>query len=135
MILTDSGPLIAIADADDAGHTACIEALDIVSLPLFTILPVMTEAMHILGKRHGWTGRLAIWEMIAKRDLVIAQMSDDDLHRAGILMEKYNSTLMDFADASLVAIAERQKQTRIFTLDSDFKVYRLHGRRSFDVIP
>jgi predicted nucleic acid-binding protein len=42
---------------------------------------------------------------------------------------------MDLADATLVALAEERGLSRIFTLDADFHVYRLHGRRRFDVIP
>ena len=42
---------------------------------------------------------------------------------------------MDLADATLVALAEELEITRIFTLDSDFHIYRLKGRRRFEVIP
>jgi predicted nucleic acid-binding protein len=42
---------------------------------------------------------------------------------------------MDLADATLVALAEEEGHRRIFTLDSDFHVYRLHGRQRFDVVP
>jgi len=30
---------------------------------------------------------------------------------------------------------EARKQSRIFTLDSDFTVYRLHGRKPFKIVP
>jgi len=42
---------------------------------------------------------------------------------------------MDLADSSLVATAESQKIKRIFTLDSDFYIYRLYDRDAFEVIP
>jgi len=51
------------------------------------------------------------------------------------LMEKYRDVPMDLADASLVALAQTRGIRRIFTLDSDFYVYRLNGRDSFEVIP
>jgi len=41
---------------------------------------------------------------------------------------------MDLADASLVATAETLGIRQIFTLDSDFYVYRLHGTDAFEVI-
>ena len=50
-------------------------------------------------------------------------------------MMKYADVPMDFADATLVALAEERDDTRILTLDSDFHVYRLHGRRRFSVVP
>jgi len=42
---------------------------------------------------------------------------------------------MDLADATLVALAEDRELRRIFTLDADFHVYRLKGRRGFEVVP
>ena len=50
------------------------------------------------------------------------------------LMGKYRDTPMDLGDASLVALAEERKITRIFTLDADFLVYRV-GKRAFDLLP
>ena len=52
-----------------------------------------------------------------------------------VLMEKYADTPMDLADASLVAAAETQRLHRIFTLDSDFRVYRINGTNAFEVLP
>ena len=50
-------------------------------------------------------------------------------------MTKYLDVPMDLADATLVAAAEKLKLKRILTLDSDFRIYRLGGRRSFEVMP
>jgi predicted nucleic acid-binding protein len=50
-------------------------------------------------------------------------------------MSKYRDTPMDLADASLVAAAEALDLARVFTLDSDFQIYRWKGRRKFEVVP
>jgi predicted nucleic acid-binding protein len=50
-------------------------------------------------------------------------------------MEQYQDTLMDLADASLVAVAEQLDQARIFTLDHHFRVYRLKGQTPFNLVP
>jgi len=42
---------------------------------------------------------------------------------------------MDLSDASLVVLAERHGLRRVFTLDSDFHVYRLRNRRHLEVVP
>ncbi len=42
---------------------------------------------------------------------------------------------MDLADATLVALAEERGYRKIFTLDSDFQIYRLHGRQRFEIVP
>jgi len=50
-------------------------------------------------------------------------------------MAKYADVPMDFADACLVVLAERLGSDLIFTIDSDFRVYRWKGRRSFRLTP
>ena len=51
------------------------------------------------------------------------------------LMEQYHDTPMDLADASLVATAALLNLRRIFTLDSDFYVYRINNAGVFEVVP
>lgn len=51
------------------------------------------------------------------------------------LMAQYRNMPMDLADASLVAAAEALRLTTIFTLDSDFYVYRVNGKTPFEVVP
>ena len=51
------------------------------------------------------------------------------------LMEKYKDVPMDLADASLVALAEETGLRQVFTLDTDFFIYRISNKNSFDVIP
>jgi len=52
-----------------------------------------------------------------------------------VLMEQYRDLPMDLADASLVAAAEERALDRIFTLDSDFRIYRLPRGRTFTIVP
>ncbi len=51
-----------------------------------------------------------------------------------ILMAKYQDTPMDLADASLIAVAERLSLRRIFTIDTDFYVYRLSDGSTLEII-
>ena len=55
--------------------------------------------------------------------------------RTRALMQRYADVPMDLADASRVAAAEVRRLRRIFTLDSDFRVYRIGGVIPFDLIP
>jgi uncharacterized protein len=50
-------------------------------------------------------------------------------------MEKYQNVPMDLADAPLIAAAETLNATRVFTLDSDFFIYRLTNGRALEVVP
>jgi uncharacterized protein len=49
-------------------------------------------------------------------------------------MQKYRDLPMDFADATLVALAERIGSKRIFTIDSDFLLYRWQDKHAFELI-
>lgn len=51
------------------------------------------------------------------------------------MMERYSDRPMDLADATLVALAEERDLKRIFTLDANFGIYRIHGRARFDLLP
>jgi predicted nucleic acid-binding protein len=50
-------------------------------------------------------------------------------------MAKYESVPMDLADASLVALAEERGLRTVFTLDRDFRIYRLARGKSLRVVP
>ena len=135
MTLTDAGPLVALVDADEPDHQRCREALDRLRLPLLTTWPAFTEAMYLLGRAGGWMGQRALWRLVQREDLTIAAPSAEANARAARLMERYADRPMDLADATLVALAEERGITSVFTLDADFHIYRIKGRRGFDVLP
>ena len=135
MTLTDAGPLIALIDADEQDHEACLQALDELALPLITTWPALTEAMYLLGRAGGIRGQQALWRLVHTDRLVVADLSPATVVRSAHLMEQYADRPMDLADATLVAYAEEHGHRTIFTLDSDFRVYRLRGRRRFETVP
>lgn len=134
MTLVDAGPLVALIDADEPKHELVVATLHGQTLPLVTTWPVFAESMHLL-RRGRLPAQQALWSLVFKSRLVIADLPAGALERAAALMAKYENVPMDLADATLVALAEHRKDNRIFTLDSDFHVYRLNGRRQFDVVP
>ena len=135
MTLTDAGPLIAIIDADEADHRACVEALDQIALPLVTTWPAFTKAMYLLARGGGIDGQRALWRLVSTDRLVVADLSRSAVERSARLMDKYSDRPMDLADATLVAFAEEHGLGTIFTLDADFEIYRLRGRQRFTTIP
>ena len=91
--------------------------------------------MYLVGGGGGWQGQAGLWLLIERGTLQIVDVSEDGVARMRALMEQYRDLPMDLADTSLVAVAEERRLDRIFTLDSDFHVYRLAGGRTFIVIP
>jgi predicted nucleic acid-binding protein len=91
--------------------------------------------MYILGSRTGWHGQKSLWNLLGSGLVIVHSPNQSEISRMRALMEKYRDIPMDLADASLVAAAESRGLERIFTLDSDFRVYRFHGNARFDVVP
>jgi predicted nucleic acid-binding protein len=133
--LTDAGPLIAIIDADEPDHDRCVQALDEATLPLVTTWPALTEAMYLLARAGGIQAQQALWRLVHTDRLVIADLSASAVERSSRLMDKYADLPMDLADATLVALAEEEGHRTVFTLDSDFAVYRIRGRQPFRTLP
>ena len=91
--------------------------------------------MYLLTRVGGLTGQRALRRLFRSGRLVVADLSSSAVERSAKLMDQYADRPMDLADATLVALAEEQDHRRIFTLDSDFHVYRIRGRQRFDVVP
>ena len=133
MILTDTGPLVALLSRTDAHHAACVAALRTLLPPMVTTWSVLTEAFYLLEDA-GREAQEALIEMVVKGRIQVHDVADPA--RLLELLHKYADRPMDLADASLVLLAERLRLYRIFTLDrSDFRIYRADGRRAFDLIP
>jgi uncharacterized protein len=134
MILVDAGPLVALLDGSDARHELCTIALESIQEPLLTVWPALTEAMYLL--RFSLEAQEAVFGDIERGTLLTADLTTGDCTRMRHLMRKYRDLPMDLADAALVAVAERERISRIFTLDrKDFEIYRPTGIRRFDIIP
>lgn len=128
-IVVDAGPLIALFDRDDRHHRRAVEFIRNCRSRLVTNLPVLTETAFLLRFSVAAQRDFLEW---AYRALDIDAGTAADLPRIAALLEKYQDMPADFADASLVALAERLTITRVASIDRHFAVYRLPGRRRFE---
>ena len=136
MILTDTGPLVALIDQGEPDHGACVACLPNLSGPMLATWPVFTEGIYLLGEAGGWRAQETLWGMLRQGDLEIAFQGSADYERMRVLMHEYRDRPMDLADASLVRLAEERRFHDIFTLDEgDFRAYRIHGRQTFRLWP
>jgi predicted nucleic acid-binding protein len=131
-VLVDTGPLVAITDSSDVFHERCVDVLRELRDPLFTVWPVITEAMHLVGSP---VAQERLWGVLEDGALRLRPLDMADAPRMKTLMKKYRDLPMDFADAALVRVAERDQLHTVLTTDrSDFSVYRLHGSRRFRLL-
>ena len=135
MNLTDAGPLVALADAKDGYHAACVAAAETLPPgPLVTTWPCLTEAMYFLGEAGGHRYQDRLWALRRVGRLVLLDLTEAEADRADELMAKYHDLPMDLGDASLVAVAGSRGHRRVFTVDRDFYVYRLADGSALEVV-
>ena len=133
MIVSDTGPLVALFDPRDDLHASCRKRLQSFRMPLVTTLPVLTEAFHILSPESQGSEQLRLF---MERGGMSVHFSDEsELVRAFELMESYKDHPMDLADASVIAAAESLETRKVFTVDrNDFETYRIkRGHRHYPV--
>ena len=124
MILVDAGPLVALFDPRDRLHVRCSGTLKGIREPLWTTVPALTEAFHILEPQSNGSDRLR--EFVVRGGLSVWFFDGEALTRAFELMETYADHPMDLADASLVVAAESFGTRKVFTVDrNDFQTYRV----------
>jgi uncharacterized protein len=76
----------------------------------------------------------AVLELIQNGALSVAFRLDEHLGELCKLLQKNRDTPMSLADACIVRMSEIHDRHAVLTLDSDFLVYRRHGRTSLALI-
>jgi predicted nucleic acid-binding protein len=133
-VIVDTGAILALLDENDRWHALCSDALRQLRLPLLTSEAVLTEVFHLI--RRSRTEMEAVWTLVHSGVIVLATIDNSELHRIQALMSRYKDLPMDFADATLVHLGEREAITAVFTLDqNDFATYRINGVRRFHILP
>jgi predicted nucleic acid-binding protein len=95
---------------------------------------VLTEATHLLARVPG--GSRACCDFFLEGGAVLVPSSPGSLRRCRELIEVYRDLPMDFADATLVTLAEELGTNLVLTTDRrDFGVYRIDGRKKFKIKP
>lgn len=133
-LLLDTGALVTLLDRSQRDHQLFAEFFDGWPDPVVSTEAVLTEATHLLGRVAG--GRAACIDFFVAGGATLVPQTRATLQRCQMLVEGYSDVPMDFADATLVALAEDLNTNLILTTDRrDFSIYRIGGRRRFKVLP
>jgi predicted nucleic acid-binding protein len=132
--LLDTGPLVAAFNRRDPQHSRCAATLASFPGTLVTTGAVVTETMHFLSAVPDGAETVAGFvddAQIEVRDC----FAPAQLHAAATLMKKYSDLPMDFADATLVLLADEVGSGEILTLDlRGFRTYRFRRSRRFSLV-
>jgi uncharacterized protein len=135
-MLTDASAMVALLDRKDMNHPRCVDLLKSRSREvLLTTWPCFTEAMYLLHCVGGWDYQDKLWNLYRSRRLALHELSARETAALAPMMENYANVPMDLADASLMAVAETLSLREIFSLDSDFLIYRTARGGVLEVVP
>ena len=132
MIIVDAGFWIALADKRDKHHEIANNTAKALDELLITTNPVITEVCHILLKRQGIKAQLSFMNMYKLGAFEVFELKKQHRERIVSLMNQYADLPMDFADASLVLLAEYLEHGRILSTDCrDFHTYHWKNAEPF----
>jgi uncharacterized protein len=124
-VLIDAGFTVALLSRGDANHRWAVAQAPQLTPPWRTCEAALSEAFHLLGAR----GRPALSGLLRRGSVVPAFELAENLEPILDLMKKYNDVPMSFADACIVRMTEIIRDSIVLTTDSDFAIYRRHGRQ------
>jgi uncharacterized protein len=124
--IVDTGPIVAAFDRAERYHLWTAARVEELEAPLLVCEPVLTEATYLLARSQ--RARDALFDLLQNGALKLAFRVDEHISALHRLMRKYRDTPMSLADACIVRMAEIHEEHSVLTLDSDFTVYRKHGR-------
>jgi uncharacterized protein len=133
-LLLDTGAFVALVDRDEKRHDDCVAALETWTGAVVTTEAVLTETLYLVGPN--WRAQKTCLAFMLRGAFQLVPSSMKSLQRVAVLMERYGNVPMDFADATLVVLAEELESEWVFTLDRrGFSAYRMHRNRTFRIIP
>ena len=131
--LVDTGPFVSYLDRKDPAHTDVAEFLDNFNGQLSTTGAVIGEVMYFISELPD--GPVSFAELlIASGTHIVSLAGPSEVLTAAELMYQYRDTPMDFADATLVLLADKTGTTEILTLDRrGFSTYRTAKGKAFSL--
>jgi predicted nucleic acid-binding protein len=131
-LVLDTSGLVALANRKDAAHRRAVGALRADVGPHAVPAGILAEAAYVLEARLGLASLEALLLDLEERRFLL-DCGEEDLPRIRELVVRYADLPLGFADAAVVACAER-RGSRVLTLDRrDFDVIAGEGR--IEIVP
>lgn len=131
-ILLDTGPWVALLCRDDKHHEWAKQQFSIHPGPFLTCEAVVAETCFLLA-RSGLDSSKAL-ALIERGVIQVGMTLTQQLASVSALYQRYGNVPASLADACLVRMSELYEPCHVLTLDSDFHIYRRHGRKVIPVI-
>lgn len=136
MIVVDTGPLGAVAGANEAYHQTCTGWFDACADPVVVPGPVIVEVCWLLGRRGGLHAEHAFLAGLFSGDPTVLELTPADYQCCADLVGTYADLDLGFVDASVIAVPERLSITTVATVNHRvFRVVRPVRCDAFDLVP
>jgi len=133
--LVDTGAVVALINRADRHHATAVEWFKRFRGQLLSTEAVITEIAYVLAASPSHQRSALLWIERARVAGLLKIEPVTDYAVLTRIIAQYASLPCDYADASLIALAERTGVTAIATIDQrDFSIYRLRGRRRFRIL-
>jgi hypothetical protein len=133
--VVDAGPLIALFDKSDKYHKKANDSIKKYRIKghgkIVTTWPIISEVAYMLKEHVHLQAELDFFTWIIEGGLELYNFERDHLPQVVELQEKYSNIPMDFADATLVIVAQELNVDNVFTVDKDFLIYKIFGKKHF----
>jgi predicted nucleic acid-binding protein len=128
-LIADTGYLVALGRSSDPRHDSALRFAGKFAGQLVTTSPIIVETCHFLNPQ----SRLELLSSGGRR-LAVIELPVRTYPDLADTMRKYATRDIDFADASLVWLAEQSGLRRILTVDlADFSTFRLKNGKRFEL--
>lgn len=135
-LILDTGPILALLNANDEHHTRCVELVTEVGESLVVPAATLVEVDYWVRTRLSVEVWRAFVEDIATGAYRLEPTTEPDLVRAAELEEAYAELGLGFVDASVIALCERLDEPKVATLDRrDFAVVAPRHTRALELLP
>ena len=132
-ILLDTGPIVALLSASDTNHDRAVRGFATSIPPFRCCEAVLAEACFLMRKVHP-RGPAEVLALGRKGVYEIALSIADQSSAIEALLRKYADHPVSLADACLIRSAELHAEPRVFSFDTDFRLYRWARTRKFELI-
>jgi predicted nucleic acid-binding protein len=126
-VLLDTGPWVALLSRNDTHHKWAVEQFRRLPPPMLSCEAVVAETCFLL-KRSGFDPSLAL-QFIERGVVHLPFVLQEQIGSVSSLFKRYENVPASLADAALIRLAEINDSPLLLTTDSDFHIYRRHGRQ------
>lgn len=135
-LVLDTGPIVALLDADDPDHERCVAMVEQLDEDLVVPVPVLIEVDYWLLKLFGPAPWRTFAEDVGRGAYRLHPLDERDLLRAVELEQVYESLDLGLVDAAVVVACERLGETKVATLDRrDFSVVQPRHCERLTLLP